>query len=425
VAPCCGRPRLSVKRSRLLRNREFLKLWAGQTVSVFGDQITVLALPFAAVLTLDASAFQMGLLTTLAWLPHLLFSLHVGVLIDQRGRRRATMIAADLGRAAVIASVPVAFLVDALTMPHLYVVAFLHGTLSVFFDLSWGTIFVSIVPRADIVEANTNLFQSRWLAHVAGPSIAGGLVQLLRAPFALAVDAVSYLGSAVFLARLRVIEPEPERDPSERLRTRLAAGMRFIFRNDTMRASLLAFSTSNFFNLMFSALFVLYATRELHVRPGELGLILGSAAVGGLIGAGVAPRLSRAIGVGPSLIVGTLLFSIPLMLVPAAGGSHRLVLALLFLGMFFSALGVMTMDVNGNAINAALSPDRLRARIGGAHRVVNYGVRPIGALLAGILGELIGLRPTLWIAVSGAALAVLWLVRSSVPSLRELPEQTG
>jgi len=412
-----------VRRGRLLRNPQFVILWAGQTVSVFGDQITILALPLAAVLTLDASAFQMGLLATLAWLPHLLFSLHAGVWIDHRGRRRATMIAADIGRALVLASVPVAYFLDALTMPHLYAVAFLHGSLSVFFDLSWSTIFVSVVPREDFVDANSKLFQTRSLSSVAGPSIAGGLVQVLGAPVALAGDAVSFLGSAAILARMHVVEPEPDSDPSERLRTRLASGIRFIFRSDILRASLLSFSTINFFNLMFSALFVLYATEELEVKPGELGLILGSAAVGGLIGAVAAPRLSRAIGVGPSLMVGTVLFPLPLMLVPAAGGSHRLVLAFLFLAEFGAALGVMILDVNGNSINAALSPDRLRARIGGAHRVVNYGVRPIGSLLAGVLGEALGLRSTLWIAAGGATLAILWLIPSPVPALRELPEQ--
>jgi predicted MFS family arabinose efflux permease len=227
----------------------------------------------------------------------------------------------------------------------------------------------------------------------------------------------------VILARLRVVEPQPDHDPSERLRTRLASGMRFIFRNDILRSSLLSFSTINFFNLMFGALFVLYATEELHVKPGELGLILGSAAVGGLIGAVAAPRLSRATGVGPSLLVGTVLFPLPLMLVPAAGGPHRVVLAFLFLAEFGSAFGVMILDVNGNSINAALSPDRLRARIGGAHRVVNYGVRPIGSLLAGVLGETIGLRPTLWIAAGGASLAFLWLIPSPIPRLRELPAE--
>ena len=406
----------------LLRNREFMKLWGGQTISVLGDQVTTLALPLAAVLTLDANAFQMGLLAAVTWLPHLLFSLHAGVFIDRRARKRHTMIASDLARAIVLASVPVAYAFDVLTIWQLFAVAFLHGTFAVFFDLSWSTIFVALVPREQFVEANSKLFQSRSLAYVAGPSIAGFLVQLLRAPLALLVDALSFLASAFVLWRIRAVEPQPEEEPDERLRTRLAAGMRFIWRSAAYRASLLSFSTINFFNLMFSALFVLYATNDLHVRPGTLGVVLGAGAVGAVIGAVFAPRLARGIGVGQSVVVGALLFPAPLMLIPAAGGPQWLVLTFLFAAEFLAGMGVMVLDVNANALNAALSPDRMRARIFGAHRVLNYGVRPVGSLLAGVLGEAIGLRPTLWIATIGALLGVLWLLPSPIPRMRDLPE---
>lgn len=410
-------------RPPLRRQREFLKLWTGQTISVFGDQVTMLALPLAAVLTLHASAFEMGLLTAAGWLPHLLLSLHAGVWIDRRGRRRQTMIAADLGRAAVLVTVPVAYALDALSMPQLYAVAFLVGALSVFFNLSWGTIFVAVVPRRDYVEANAKLFQSRALSFVAGPSIAGFLVQALRAPLAVLVDALSFVGSALVLLRLRAVEPEPEpHDPTVPLRRRLSAGLSFIFGSPLFRATLLSVTTINFFNFMFGALFVLYATRELHVRPGALGVLLGAASVGGVLGAVAAPPLARRIGVGPSLLAGTVLFPLPLVLVPAAGGPHWLVLAMLFAAEFLSGLGVMILDVNGNSIRAVITPDRLRGRVSGAHRVINYGVRPLGSLLAGVLGSWIGLRPTLWISSVGAILAVLWLLPSPAPSLRELPE---
>jgi len=165
------------------------------------------------------------------------------------------------------------------------------------------------------------------------------------------------------------------------------------------------------------------SARDLHVRPGVLGIVLGAGAVGGVLGAAVAPRLSRRLGVGPALMVGTILFPAPLILVPAAAGPRPLVLGMLFAAEFFSGLGVMILDVNGNSIGAALTPDRLRARVSGAHRVINYGVRPIGSLLAGGLGTWIGLRPTLWIASVGAMLGVAWLVPSPIPQLRELPEQ--
>jgi MFS family permease len=412
----------NLERAPLRKQPQFLRLWAGQTISVFGDQITLLALPLAAVLTLDASPFQMGLLTMVGWLPHLLFSLNAGVWIDRRGKRRQTMIAADLGRALVLASVPLAYAFDALTMAQLLVVAFAVGTLSVFFDLSWSSVFVSIVDREDFVDANSKLFQSRALSFVAGPSLAGFLVQLFRAPMAILLDALSFLGSAFFLSRIRATEAPPDHDPSIPFRTRLAVGFRFIFASEPFRASLGSFATINFFNLMFGALFVLYATRELGVRPGVLGLVLGAGAVGGVVGAVVAPQVSRRLGIGPALIVGSVLFPAPLLLVPAAAGADWLVVAMLGTAEFLSSVGVMIADVSGNSMQAALTPNRLRARVAGAHRTINYGVRPVGSFLAGLLASWIGVRTTLWIAAGGAVLGVLWLLPSPIPSMRSLPE---
>jgi MFS family permease len=407
----------------LRRQPEFLKLWAGQTISVFGDQVTILALPLTAVLTLDASAFQMGVLTALGWLPHLLFSLHAGMWLDRHGRRRQTMIAADYGRAAVLATVPLAWAFGLLSMPQLYLVAFAVGAISVMFDLSWSVIFVALVPRRDFVEANSKLFQSRALSYVAGPTIAGFLVQVLTAPIAVLGDALSFLGSAAFLTRITTREAEPEpHDPTLSTWQRLSAGLRFIFGNAVLRAQLMSVSTINFFNLMFGALFVLYATRELDVQPGLLGVLLGAGAIGGILGALVAPRMSRRLGVGRTLMIGTVLFPLPLVLVPAAGGPRALVLAFLFAAEFLSGFGVMVLDVNGNSLQAALTPDRLRSRVVGAHRTINYGVRPIGALLAGVLAAWIGVRTTLWISAIGATLAVLWLLPSPVPRIHDLPE---
>ncbi len=200
------------------------------------------------------------------------------------------------------------------------------------------------------------------------------------------------------------------------------AGARFIFSNPTYSASLFAFSTVNFFNLMFISLFILFVTRELNVRPGVLGVVLGAGAVGGLLGATGAPRLARAIGVGRSMILGSLVSSVSLLLVPAAAGGSWLVVVMLFTAQFFAALGVTVLDVNGNSLNSALAPERLRARITGAHRVINYGVRPLGALLGGVLGSSIGVRPTLSLAVVGATSAVLWLLASPIRTLRALPD---
>jgi MFS family permease len=199
--------------------------------------------------------------------------------------------------------------------------------------------------------------------------------------------------------------------------------MRFIFRHDILRPSLISVATLNFFNFVFAALFILYATRELHVRAGALGLVLGAGAVGGMIGALVTGRLTRRLGIGPAFVLGMVLFPAPLLLVPLAGGPKSVVLAMLFAAEFLSALGVMILDITAGAIIVAFTPDRLRSRATGALRFVNFGVRPLGALAGGALGSAFGLRPTLWFAAAAGVLGVLWLVPSPVPRLLELPEE--
>ncbi|HEX9380919.1 MAG TPA: MFS transporter [Gaiellaceae bacterium] len=402
-------------------NAAFRRFWAGETISLFGDQVSLIAFPLIAVLALHAHAAQMGYLTAAALAPNLLFALHFGAWVDRRGRRRQTMIAADLGRAAALASIPLAYALDVLTIEQLYAIAFLTGTLSVFFAVSYSTLFTALVPRERYVEANQLTNGSRALSFVGGPSVGGLLVQLFSGPAALLVDAVSFVASALFLRRIRAVEPPTEQAE----KGHLVAGARFIWRSDLLRYSLAATATINLFNFAFFALFLLYATRSLHVRPGTLGLVLGAGAVGGLIGSFATGPLSRKLGIGPALVAGTFLFPAPLLLVPAAGGPKPLVLAMLFLAEFGSGFGVMLIDILAGALFQATVPDRLRARFSGAFMVVNYGVRPLGGLLGGLLGSALGLRETLWIATAGAILGGLFLLPSPLPRLRDLPEQAS
>jgi MFS family permease len=401
---------------------DFRRLWFGQSISVFGDQVTLLGLPLVAVLVLGADAGQMGTLTAAGLLPHLLFSLPAGVWLDRVHRRRRVMIAADLGRAGLIASIPAAFALGVLTMPQLYLVSFLAGSLAVAFDLSWNTLFVSVTQRERYVEAMALLNGSRSLAYVAGPSIGGWLVQLLGAPLAMLADAVSYLGSVVFLRRIESTEPPIEVEEGGR-RERRMAGLSFALGDPIMGRALLAVATINLFNFAFTALFILYATRTLGVEPGPLGLALGAGAGGGVIGAVIASGVGRRIGLGPAYALGCLVFPVPLILIPLAGPELPMpaILAMLFASEFGSGLGVMILDINVGAIISARTPDRIRSRAGGAFRFINYGVRPIGALLGGALGATIGVRETLFVATVAAVGGVLWLIGSPVLRLRELP----
>jgi MFS family permease len=404
---------------RVLReNLVFRRVWFGQTISLFGDQISLIAIPLTAVLVLDANAKQMGYLIAAELVPNLFFALHAGAWVDRRGRRRQTMIFTDLVRAALLATIPLAYAFDALTIQQLYIVAFLVGTMTVFFFVSYSSLFVALVEREDYVEGNSLLAGSRAFSFVAGPSVGGILVQLLKAPYALLVDSISYLFSAGFLSSIDPVEPETE----EAEKGHVVAGVRYIVTSSVMRSSLLATATINLFNFVFHALFILYAVRSLHVRPATLGIVLGAGAVGGLIGSLVTSRLGRRIGIGPTYIVGCIVFPVPLVLVPLAGGPYWLILSMLFLAEFGAGLGVMILDISAASIFAALVPHRLRSRVSGAYMVVNNGIRPVGSLIGGFLGTAIGLQTTLWIGVVGAAAGFLWLLPSPIPKMRELPE---
>ncbi|TAK01356.1 MAG: MFS transporter [Chloroflexota bacterium] len=400
---------------------DFRAFWIGQSISVIGDQVSGVAIPLVAVLILEADAGQMGLLTAAGLVPHLLFSLPFGVWLDRVHRRRRVMIAADLGRALLLASIPIAWALDVLTLEQLFIVGFVVGTLTVGFDILWATIFVSVAPRDRYVEANTLLGGSRSIASVAGPTIAGALVQFLGAALTIVADAVSFIASAVSLTFVRAVEEPVEPDDSS-LRERLAVGLRFIFRDPIMRATLLAAGWINLFDFAFMALLILYATETLGVSPGLLGLVLGSGAVGGVIGAIIAARVGRRIGLGPAFALGCVLFPVPLVLVPLAGGPELVVLGCLFAAEFGAGMGVMILDVNVGAVILARTPDRIRSRAMGSFRFVNYGIRPVGALVGGFLGTLIGVRETLFVVSVLACFGVLWLVRSPVIRLRDLPE---
>jgi MFS family permease len=417
-------PATPAERSRaveLLSDPPFRRYFFAQSISVLGDQVSALAIPLIAVLVDQAGPMQMGLLTAAVWLPSLLFSLYAGAWVDRRRQRRAVMIVADLVRFLLIASIPLGYALGLLDLWQLYLVAFLTGTVATFFDVANATVFVSLVPQRRFLQANTLLHGSRAVAYVAGPSLAGLLIQLLAAPVAVLVDAASFLASAMFLVRAPAVEPAAQ----PRGRGQATAGVRILAASRSLRALLLGVTTINLFTFMFSALFILYVTRSLHVRPGLLGAILAAGSVGTLLGAAITGKVSRWIGIGPAFILGCLIFPAPLLLVPAAAGSGLTVAAVLFAAEFVSGLGVMMLDITAGSIQAAVIPAAVRARVSGVNRTINYGARPVGALLGGVLGGWLGPRTALWIAAAGGVCGVLWLLPSPLPRMRELPAQAA
>jgi MFS family permease len=335
------------------------------------------------------------------------------------------MILADLARAALIAIVPVAFALGLLSLPLLLVISFLIGTIAIAFHLAWMSMFAAVAKREQYVEANALLNGSRSVSAVGGPAIGGVLIELLTAPVALVVDALTFVASALFLSRVRATEPPVERDPGS-LREQLTSGMSFVLRDPILRPSILGVATMNLFNFCYQALFILFVTRYLHVEPGVLGLLLGVGAIGGVIGAVIGPRVGRRLGVGGAFTLALVIYPAATIFVPLAlGAPYPIVLGLLFIAEFIGGLGVMILDINGGSLLIARTPDRLRGRAGGAFTFINVGVRPIGAIIGGTLGTLIGVHETLYLVAFAQLAGLLWLVGSPVPGLRDLPEAGG
>jgi MFS family permease len=397
-------------------NRNFRLLWTGDLISQFGDRVTELALPLIAVATLAATPAQVGLLTAAVWAPNLLGVL-AGSWVDRRPHRRPILISADLLRAVAMLGLPVAHWFGVITLTQLFVTALLAGAGQVLSMAASQSFFVTVVPRDRYVDANSKLNISRSASFVAGPALGGYLIQLLTAPVAVIFDAFSFLASAVFLSRIPSTPlPVPRSGGGVRL------GLRYVREHPYLRAALGCVTTLNFFTFIAQALAVLFASRTLGLSAGLLGLAFGLGALGGLAGAALAPRLSQRYGVGRLVLVGSVLFPAPIAVMALATGPHWLEAAIIAAGEALSAAGVMIFDVNLNAVQTAVTADHMRSRVSGVFSTINYGSRPLGAAIGGVLGSWLGIRPTLLLAAAGGALCCLWLLPSPIPRIRTLSD---
>jgi MFS family permease len=387
--------------SSLWRNRNFLKLWTAQTISQFGTQVTLLALPLAAVLVLDATPFQVGLLTTLEYLPFLLVGLPAGVWVD-RLPRRPILIAGDVLRALTLGSVPIAYQLDALSVTQLYVVAFLTGIGTVFFDIADQAFLPSLVGRDRLVQANGRLEMTRSGAQLAGPGIAGFLIEWVRAPMAIALDAMSYVLSSFFLAAIpRTKRPTPTAGAGRRsMRADIGEGLRYVFRHPLLLPIAGCTATSNLFSSMLLAVLILFAVRELGLSPGEIGIIFAIGNVGFLVGAVAAARVAKVLRLGRAIVVCAMVSGASNLLIPLASPSTAA--PLLVGAMFLMGLGGTVYNVNQVSLRQAITPEKILGRMNATMRFLVWGTMPIGAFVGGILGNTIGLRPTVWVEIGRA-----------------------
>lgn len=404
----------------LWRNAQFVSLWAAQTVSHLGSQITLLALPLTAVLVLGASPAEMGLLGAAEFAAWPLVGLLAGVWVD-RLRRRPILVAADLGRALLLLTVPLTAMLGVLSLPLLYVVAFLTGILSVLFEVAYNAFLPSLVRRDELVEGNSKLLASASAAEIAGPGIAGGLVQWVTAPVAVALDAVSYVVSALFVSRIRTEEshsaPRSERSVVREAREGLSA----LLKDPLLKALVIASTASNVDFAVHATLRILYATRDLGLEPALLGLVFGLGGVGGLPAAFLAGKAARRFGLGPTIIAAEVLIALGGLCFPLAGGPVPVVVGTLALGMLLISLGAMTYVITVGSLRQSVTPHRLQGRVSASARFISRSAIPVGAIAGGLLGEWLGLRLTLGIASAGSLLIALYLLLSPVGPLREPP----
>jgi MFS family permease len=401
------------------RRHDFLKLWAGQTVSEVGSQVSLIALPLAAVTVLGAGAFQTGLLATLQVLPFLLFGLPAGVWVD-RLSRRGVLVVADLGRALAMASIPVSWALGDLRMPQLYAVGLVVGVLTVFFDVAYQSYLPALVTRDQLVAGNSRLALTQSSAEVAGPGLGGLLVSAVTAPYAIAVDAASYVVSVLSLLLIRRPEPRREPRPATGLRAELAEGVRYVLGHRLLRPIAACTALHNLFSNVGSAVLFVYAVRTLGLGAGSIGLWFSLGSLGGPVGALIASRLGRRLGTGATIAATAWLGAPAWLLVVLAPRGHAM--GWLIASGVLGSMGGVAYNITQVSLRQAITPQRLLGRMNATMRFVVWGTIPLGAFAGGVLGTWIGLRPTLWVAAAGTLLSALPVTLSGVRRLRRIDD---
>jgi MFS family permease len=412
-----GQP-VKPRRGGLWHHMDFRRLWIGETVSQFGSMVSWIALPLVAILIVHASTFEVGLLATFESLAFLVVGLPAGAWVD-RMRFRQVLIVNDLLRAAAMGSIPLAAWMDVLTIGQLYVVALVVGVCTVFFDVAYQSYLPELVDRTLLVEGNAKLQASESVAQVAGPTVGGLLIQALTAPYAVLIDAVSFLWSAAWVGAIQTKVPKPERKPDRHLGREIAEGLRFVIGNRLLRAIAMCTGSSNLCSSAVFAVYYVLLARELHLSAGVIGLIMSTSAIGGIIGSLLATRIAGRFGQGPTIWMSVALGG-PLMLVtPFVHRDWTLVLlAVAQIGMWVS---MVVYNITQVSFRQGLCPPSLLGRMNATMRFLVWGTMPIGALLGGIIGSWLGVREAILIFAIAASFTFLPVFLSPLRTMRDLP----
>jgi Na+/melibiose symporter-like transporter len=403
----------------LWRNPAFLRFWAADTVSVFGSLITRIALPFTAILILDASAFEVSLLVLADLAPSCVLGLPVGVWVD-RLRRLPLMIASDVLRAVVLFSIPIAAAFDALTLAQLYAVSFVASALTVLFRVAQISILPALVSREDLLEANSKTSATQSVSEIGAFGVGGWLVQLFSGPGAILIDAVSFLASAVLLRSVRVSEVAPSMEIRSDMRQEIVAGLSHVWRQPLLRATALASTTLWFGFSIFGTIISLFALKELGFEAGPLAMIFAVGGVSSLLGSVFARPVTRTLGVGVAMIVGMLVAGLLLMPLTAAQG-HGAFAAVCLLVQQLGDGAVVIFMINEVSLRQTIVAPGLIGRVNASTEFLRAIARLSGVLVAGLAGDVIGLRATLGLGGAVVTLGAIFLALTSLRSLKTMP----
>ena len=408
-------------RSGLWRHPDFLRLWGGQTISAFGSLVGGAALQFTAILVLDAAPLQLAALAASTLVPGFLFGLVAGVWVD-RLRRRPIMIAADIGRALVLASIPLAWAFDVLHMEHLYVVAFFTGTFTFLFDVAYRSYLPTLIQRDELIEANSKLTASSAATEVGGFGVAGWLVQLITGPLTILVDAVSFIVSALFLHSIKAPEAMPAIEERSSVLREVVEGLQVVVRDPLLRATAISSVTLDFSMRIFGTVVLLYMIQDLGFGPGVLGMIFAVGGVSSLLGSVVAARAGRTLGLGRVMVLGLVVFGLSQLLIPIAQGPMAVVAMFLIVQQFGDGAYVVR-EISEMSLRQAITPEPFLGRQNASFQFGGIAAMLVGTLVGGVLGEVIGLRWTLVVGAGGTFVSAFWLLVSQVRSVVDLPDQ--